>query len=98
MTDKSVINEAVHPALRLVRRGGLRLVWHSCSLWSCYASHTNSSTGSLVQAFQAKHRRVPMHDRPTYSSWLKQVENWFARIQRDVITRGIFSSIKDLGM
>ncbi len=37
-----------------------------------------------------------MHYTPTYSSWLNQVENWFARIQRDVITRGIFSSIKDL--
>ena len=50
----------------------------------------------LVQAFLAKHRRVHMHYTPTYSSWLNQVENWFARIQRDVITRGIFSSIKDL--
>ena len=33
---------------------------------------------------------------PTYSSWLNQVENWFARIQRDFITRGIFTSTKDL--
>jgi transposase len=37
-----------------------------------------------------------MHHTPTYSSWLNQVENWFARIQRDVITRGIFTSTKDL--
>ncbi len=37
-----------------------------------------------------------MHYTPTYSSWLNQVENWFARIQRDVITRGVFTSIKDL--
>ena len=49
-----------------------------------------------VQAFLAKHRRVHMHYTPTYSSWLNQVENWFARIQRDVITRGVFTSIKDL--
>jgi transposase len=49
-----------------------------------------------VQAFLAKHRRVHMHYTPTYSSWLNQVENWFSRIQRDVITRGIFTSIKDL--
>ena len=33
---------------------------------------------------------------PTYSSWLNQVENWFSRIQRDIIARGIFTSIKDL--
>ncbi|MCW5232220.1 IS630 family transposase [Verminephrobacter eiseniae] len=25
------------------------------------------------------------------------VENWFSRIQRDVITRGVFTSVKDLG-
>ena len=37
-----------------------------------------------------------MHYTPTYSSWLNQVENWFARIQRDLITRGVFTSIKDL--
>ncbi|MCA0325383.1 MAG: transposase, partial [Proteobacteria bacterium] len=49
-----------------------------------------------VQAFLDKHRRVHMHYTPTYSSWLNQVENWFARIQRDVITRGVFTSIKDL--
>ena len=35
------------------------------------------------------------HYTPTYSR-LNQVENWFARIQRDVISRGIFSCIKDL--
>jgi hypothetical protein len=29
-------------------------------------------------------------------SWLNQVENWFSRIQRDVIARGIFTSVKDL--
>ena len=49
-----------------------------------------------VQVFLAKHRRVHMHYSPTYSSWLNQVENWFTRIQRDVITRGVFTSIKDL--
>ncbi len=32
----------------------------------------------------------------TYSFWLNQAENWFSRIQRDVISQGIFSSVKDL--
>ena len=50
----------------------------------------------LVQAFLLNHRRVHMHYTPTHSSWLNQVENWFARIQRDVIARGVFTSIKDL--
>jgi hypothetical protein len=27
---------------------------------------------------------------------LNQVENWFSRIQRDVIARGVFTSVKDL--
>ena len=50
----------------------------------------------LVQAFLTKHRRVHMDCTPTYSSWSNQVENRFARIQRDVIDRGIVSSIEDL--
>ena len=58
--------------------------------------NVSSHKTPLVQAFLAKHRRVHMHYTPTYSSWLNQVENWFARIQRDVITRGVFTSIKDL--
>ena len=34
--------------------------------------------------------------RPTYSSWLNQVELWFAKIERDCIARGIFTSVADL--
>lgn len=37
------------------------------------------------------------HFTPTYSSWLNQVELWFAKIQRDVIARGVFTSVADLG-
>jgi len=37
-----------------------------------------------------------IHYTSTYSSWLNQVANWFARIQRDGIARGIFTSTKDL--
>jgi len=33
---------------------------------------------------------------PTYSSWLNQVEIWFAKIKRDVIDRGVFTSFADL--
>lgn len=49
-----------------------------------------------VQAFLAAHPRVTMHHTPTYSSWLNQVELWFAKIERDVIARGIFTSVTDL--
>ena len=30
------------------------------------------------------------------SSWLNQVESWFSKLQRDVIDRGIFTSVTDL--
>jgi hypothetical protein len=33
---------------------------------------------------------------PTYSSWLNQVDIWFARIEREVIARGVFTSVPDL--
>jgi hypothetical protein len=32
-----------------------------------------------------------------WASWLNQVELWFAKIQRDVIARGVFTSVADLG-
>jgi len=58
--------------------------------------NVSSHKTELVEAFLAKHRRVQIHYTPTYSSWLNQVENWFSRIQRHVISRGIFTSPKDL--
>src|SRR5215471_2856869 len=50
-----------------------------------------------VAAFLAEHPQVRFHFTPTYSSWLNQVELWFAKIQRDVIRRGVFTSVADLG-
>jgi transposase len=49
-----------------------------------------------VQDFLAHHPNVHLHFTPTYSSWLNQIENWFSKITRDVIARGIFTSVKDL--
>src|SRR5205085_8796307 len=49
-----------------------------------------------VRAFLARHRRVQLHFTPTYSSWLNQVELWFAKIERDILARGIFTSVADL--
>ncbi len=50
-----------------------------------------------VERFLAQHPQVRFHFTPTYSSWLNQVELWFAKIQRDVIRRGVFTSVSDLG-
>jgi len=49
-----------------------------------------------VEEFLAQHPKVHFHFTPTYSSWLNQVELWFAKIQRDVIRRGVFTSVADL--
>lgn len=40
--------------------------------------------------------RVTLHFTATYSSWLNQVELWCAKVERDVIARGIFTSTGDL--
>jgi transposase len=50
-----------------------------------------------VEQFLTEHPQVRFHFTPTYSSWLNQVELWFAKIQRDVIRRGVFTSVADLG-
>jgi transposase len=50
----------------------------------------------LVQHFLEQHPNVSLHFTPTYSSWLNQVEAWFSKLQRDVIDRGIFTSVADL--
>jgi transposase len=49
-----------------------------------------------VQEFLAHHKNIHLHFTPTYSSWLNQVENWFSKIERDVIARGVFTSVRDL--
>jgi transposase len=49
-----------------------------------------------VGAFLATHPRVRLHFTPTYSSWLNQVELWFGKIERDLLARGIFTSVPDL--
>jgi transposase len=50
----------------------------------------------LVRKFLEHNPRVCFHFTPTYSFWLNQVERWFARVERDVIARGVFTSVSDL--
>jgi transposase len=49
-----------------------------------------------VEEFLNSHPQVQLHFTPTYSSWLNQVELWFSKMERDVIARGVFTSVKDL--
>jgi transposase len=49
-----------------------------------------------VTVFLEAHPRVHLHFTPTYASWLNQVELWFGKIERDLLARGIFTSLPDL--
>ena len=60
------------------------------------ADNLSAHKTQRVRDFLEAHPNVYMHFTPTYSSWLNQVEIWFSKIERDVIARGIFTSVKDL--
>jgi len=60
------------------------------------ADHLSAHKTKRVAQFLAEHPQLHLHFTPTYSSWLNQVELWFARIERDVIACGIFTSVNDL--
>lgn len=60
------------------------------------ADNLSAHKTERVRQFLRDHRRVHLHYTPTYASWLNQVELWFAKIERDVIARGIFTSVPDL--
>jgi transposase len=49
-----------------------------------------------VKKWLAKRARYHVHFTPTSSSWLNQVERWFAEITRKRIRRGTFHSVRDL--
>lgn len=60
------------------------------------ADNLSAHKTERVALFLKEHPQVKMHYTPTYSSWLNQVECWFSKIERDVIARGVFTSVKDL--
>lgn len=60
------------------------------------ADHLAAHKTTRVTEFLQTYANVRLHFTPTYSSCLNQVKLWFAKIERDVIARGIFTSIKDL--
>src|SRR6202030_325888 len=60
------------------------------------ADNLSAHKTKRVAQFLADHPKVQLHFTPTYSSWLNQVELWFGRIERDVVARGVFTSVNDL--
>ena len=57
-----------------------------------YVTHKHTK----VKTWLARHPRVHMHFTPTYSSWLNQVERWFALITEGAIRRNSFTSVREL--
>ena len=60
------------------------------------ADNLSTHKTQAVRTFLLDHPNLHLHFTPTYSSWLNQVELWFAKIERDVIARGVFTSVPDL--
>jgi len=60
------------------------------------ADNLSTHKTKLVQGFLEGHPNVHLHFTPTYSSWLNQVEQWFSKVEREVIARGVFKSVLDL--
>jgi transposase len=60
------------------------------------ADNLSAHKTKRVAQFPAEHPKLHLHFTPTCSSWLNQVELWFARIKREVVARGVFTSVKNL--
>jgi transposase len=50
----------------------------------------------VIHRWLLAHPRFVLHFTPTYSSWINQVERWFAELQRRCLQRGVFCSLDDL--
>jgi transposase len=57
-----------------------------------YATHKHPK----VLAWLTRHPRWTFHFTPTSASWLNAVENFFSKMTRQRIRRGVFRSIADL--
>jgi hypothetical protein len=50
----------------------------------------------VLGAAVTRAHRTRLRFTPAYSSWLTQIEIWSAKIEREVITRGVFTSCPDM--
>jgi transposase len=49
-----------------------------------------------VTAWLKRHQRFTFHFTPTSCSWANAVEGWFAKLTRQRLKRGVFTSIVEL--
>jgi len=57
-----------------------------------YSTHKTAT----IRRWLARHPRFHLHFTPTYSSWLNQVERWFALLTERMIKRGAHRSVVQL--
>jgi transposase len=57
-----------------------------------YATHKTKE----IQAWFLRHPRYHLHFTPTHSSWINQVERWFALLAQRQIKRGSHYSVREL--
>ena len=59
---------------------------------------SNSSADKTKKLFEflEANPSIRIHYAPTHSNWVNQVETWFSKIHRDVVSRGVFTSVKGL--
>ena len=57
-----------------------------------YATHKVAK----VTRWFARRPRFQIHFTPTGSSWINQIERWFAKLTEECIRRGSFTSVRDL--
>ncbi len=57
-----------------------------------YGTHKHPT----VRAWLTRHPRFHIHYTPTYSSWINQVERWFAYLTTDLLQRGDHRSVQAL--
>ena len=50
----------------------------------------------IIERWLRKHPRFHTHFTPTYSSWLNQVERWFAGLTEKAIRRGSHRNVREL--
>lgn len=50
----------------------------------------------LIQRWLMRHPRIHVHFTPTYSSWINQVERWFATLTEKQLRRGTHRSTREL--
>jgi transposase len=57
-----------------------------------YGTHSHP----CIKRWLSRHRRFHMHFTPTYSSWLNQVERWFALLTERALRRAVHRSTAEL--